>query len=312
MNVWREEPSAREPKILSGMNILVALLLHAFVFVALWIGALVQGVLAPKETVVPIDLTLVVNENLDGKDDEPPPLRNPPEKKKEPPKPPAPSKPKEEKKKEPPKPLEQIVTNVVKKVEKKKPKTPEKTLPPKKDEPPKKDDKKKADETPKKSAKELREERMKKMRESAVKNTKPVKIEVKNAPSGNGRTGRQTLSEAEIRRLLGAGYKPGREESLATSELQLGVSLIEMALNEKWDRLAPKVGASGTVLLSCRLNSAGGLVNVRLAQSCGDALSDRAALQVARSLGYVEHLPKDFLKRFSKETLTIRYQVKGR
>ncbi len=316
MNVWREEQVGREPKILSGVNILVALLLHVLVFVAFWLGALVQGFLAPKETIIPIDLTLVVNENLDGKDDEPPPLANPPEKKM--PNKPSPPKPTEEKKKDPPKPLEQIVTNVVKKVEKKKPKEPEKKTPPKKDEPPKKteppkkDEKKKTDEKPKKSAKELREERMKRMRESAVKNTKPVKIEVKGAQSGNGRTGKQTLSEAEIRRLLDAGYKPGREESLATSELQLGVSLIQMALNEKWDRLAPKVGASGTVLLSCRLNSAGGLVKVRLAKSCGDALSDRAVLQVAQSLHFIEHLPKDFLKRFSKETLTIRYQVRGR
>lgn len=285
----------RRPEVLSGRNILVALALHLLAFSAFWIFAVVHGLFKPKETVIPIDLTIVVNENLDGNEDDPPPLQNP-----EPPPPPPQPKPKppkpDEKKPDPPKVLEQIVTNVVKNVDKKEEK--QKEVDPPKEEP------------PKKSAKELREERMRRMREMAVKNTKPVTIEVK-APSGNGKTAKQTMSEAEIRKLLEMGYKPGKSNQLAASELQLGVSLVQMALNEKWDSLGPKVGASGDVLLSCRFNSAGGLVNVRIEQSCGDKMSDSAALSVARAVTHIRNLPAGFLNQFSKETLTIRYHVKG-
>lgn len=296
MEVWRPEVlEGRRPEVLSGRNILVALALHLLAFSIFWIFAVVHGLFKPKETVIPIDLTIVVNENLDGNEEDPPPLQNP-----EPPPPPPPRpkpKPKpEEKKPDPPKTLEQIVTNVVKNVDKKEEK-------PKEVEPPK-------EEPPKKSARELREERMRRMREMAVKNTKPVTIEVK-APSGNGKTAKQTMSEAEIRKLLEMGYKPGTENKLAASELQLGVSLVQMALNEKWDSLGPKVGASGDVLLSCRFNSSGGLVNVRIVQSCGDTMSDSAALSVARAVSHIRNLPAGFLNQFSKETLTIRYHVRG-
>lgn len=294
MEVWRADViEGRRPEVLSGRNLLVALALHLLVFSAFWIFAVLHGLFKPKETVIPIDLTIVVNENLDGAEEEPPPLQNP----EPPPPPPQPKPPKPiEKKPDPPKALEQIVTNVVTKVEEKEEK-------PKVVEPPK-------EEPPKKTAKELREERIRRMREQAVKNTKPVTIEVK-APSGNGKTAKQTMSEAEIRKLLDMGYKPGKDNQLAASELQLGVSLVQMALNDKWDSMGPKVGASGDVLLSCRFNSAGGLVNVRIVQSCGDGMSDAAALSVARAVTHIRNLPAGFLDQFSKETLTIRYHVRG-
>ena len=77
---------------------------------------------------------------------------------------------------------------------------------------------------------------MKKMRASAKQVNKKITIEVKNSPSGDGRTAKKTLSDAEIRRLLNSGYKPGRSEQLATSDAQLGFSLIKMAFEAKWDK----------------------------------------------------------------------------
>ncbi len=301
MEVWRADViEGRRPEVLSGRNVFFALALHAAFFLVLWTVAVLQGLFTPKETVVPIDLTVVVNENLDGNDAEPPPLQDP-----EPPPPPPPPRPRPkpvEKRPDPQKALEQIVTNVVKTTKAK----PERQTPPvKPKEPPKA-----ADSSKEKPPKETIEDRIKRIRDSAVKNTKPVKIKV-NAPSGNGRTAHQTLSPEEIRRRLDAGYKPGRTEQIATSDLQLGVSLVQMALNEKWDQMSPKVGASGTVLLSCRFNSAGGLTSVQIARSCGDRLSDTAALSVARAVTHIRNLPTGFLKKFSKETLTIKYQVIG-
>lgn len=295
MEVWRPEViEGRRPEVISGRNLAWAVAIHLAAFLGLYVFAVLHGLFEPKETIIPIDLTVIVNENLNGKENEPPPLLNPP--KPEPPKPKPKPKPKPEPKPEP-KPLEQMV------VEKK----PE----PKKE--PEKPKEKPKPEKPKKTAKELREERLKAMRESAVKNTKPVKIEVKNAKtSGDGKTAKQPMSQAEIQKLLNQGYTPGTENQLAASELQLGVSRIQMALNDKWDQLAPKVGRDGTVVLSCRLSSSGGLVNVKIAKSCGDPVSDRAALSVAQAIASISGLPDKFIARFMKETLTIRYDVRGR
>ena len=299
MEVWRSEViEGRRPKVLDGGNIVVALVIHAAFFLGLYVFAVFHGLFDKPEEIIPIDLTVVVNENLDGKENEPPPLQKP-----EPPKPkPAPPKPKPKPKEpEKPKELEKIVTNIVTKVDKKQ----EEKKPEKKEE-------KKKPEEPKKTAKELREERIKKMRESAKTVNKKVTIEVKNAPSGDGRTTKKTLTDAQIRDLLNKGYKPGTSEQLATSEMQRCLSLIQMAIKDKWDKMAPKIGNNGTVLLSVQFNSSGGLVNVRLAKSCGDRLSDDAALSVARSVSSIPGLSQEFISQFRREPLTVRYYVSNR
>ena len=293
MEVWRAEViEGRRPKVLGGANVVAALVIHVAAFLGLYVFAVFHGLFDKPEEVIPIDLTVVVNENLDGKENEPPPLKKPeppkPKPKPEPPKP----KPKEPEK---PKELEKIVTNIVQKVEKKTQKKEEKKPEP-----------------PKKSAKELREDRLKQMRESARTVNKKVTIEVKNAPSGDGRTAKKTLTDAQIRDLLNKGYKPGTSEQLATSEMQRCLSLIQMAIKDKWDKLAPKIGNNGTVLLSVKFNSSGGLVNVRLAKSCGDRLSDEAALSVARSVTAIPGLSDEFKSKFRSEALTIRYYVSNK
>ena len=283
----------KRPKVLGGGNVVIAIAVHVLAFLGFYVFAAFHGLFDKPEEIVPIDLTVVVNENLDGKENEPPPLKKP-----EPPKPKPPKPKPKPKEPEKPKALEQIVTNIVKSVDKKQEK------------PEKKEEKK--PEPQKKTAKELREERMKQMRESAKTINKKVTIEVKNAPSGDGRTAKKTLSDAQIRDLLNKGYKPGTSEQLATSGMQRCLSLIQMAIKEKWDRLSPKIGNNGTVLLSVQFNSSGGLVNVRLAKSCGDKLSDDAALSVARSVSAIPGLSDEFKSRFRREALTIRYYVSNR
>ena len=297
--MYPPEADSRPPEVVSPFTLGVSLLVHIVFFTILASIALFK--FQPKETVIPIDLTVIVNENLDGVDNEPPPLDNPePDQPKPEPKP-------EPKVEEPPKiePKQEAVEYVK---EKPKPEV-KKPDPPKEEKKPevKKPDPPKEEKKPEKP-KESPEDRLKRMRESA----KEVKIKVKNAPTGNGRTAKQTMSQAEIQKLLNAGYKPGTTNQLAESELQLGVSLIKMALNEKWDAMSPKVGADGIVFLSVKFAMSGRMVDVRLAKSCGDPISDRAALQVAKSVGIVRGLSKEFIDRFSRESVTIRYEVHGK
>jgi TonB family protein len=149
---------------------------------------------------------------------------------------------------------------------------------------------------------------MEKMRNSA----KTVKIKVPDKPSGNGRTERQTMTEAQIRKLLSDGYVPSSKTQVATSTMQLCLSRIQMAINARWSKVHPRIGAEGYVLISVRFNSAGQMVNCRLSESCGDKTSDSAALTVVRSVGPIAGLDKDFLREFGKQDLVIRYKVESR
>ncbi len=299
MEVWIDE---KRPDVMSTANVVFALVIHIVCFLGFFIFARLH--FKQKETVIPIDLTVVVNENLDGNENEPPPLDDPPPKPPEPPKvvtppPPAPK-------------VDTKVDAVVK--EKEKPKKPEKKPPekkpevkkdePKKPEPPKKEEPKK----PEKTKEELLKERMEQM----VKSAKPVKIRVSDKPSGNGRTERQTMTEAQIRKLLSDGYVPSSKTQIATSTMQLCLSKIQMAINARWSQVNPRIGKEGYVFIAVRFNSAGQMVNCRLSESCDDKVSDSAALTVVRSVGPIAGLDKEFLREFGKQDLVIRYKVVAR
>ena len=299
MEVWIDE---KRPDVMCTANVVLALVIHVACFLGFFLFARLH--FKQKETVIPIDLTVVVNENLDGNENDPPPLDDPPPKPPEPPKVVTPPPP-------PPK-VDTKIDAVVK--EKEKPKKPEKKPPEKKPEvkkpetkkpePPKKEEPKK----PEKTKEELLKERMEKMRNSA----KPVKIKVPDKPSGNGRTERQTMTEDQIRKLLSQGYVPSSKTQIANSTMQLCLSRIQMAINARWSQVNPRIGAEGYVLIAVRFNSAGQMVNCRLSESCGDKTSDSAALTVVRSVAPIAGLDKEFLREFGKQDLIIRYKVQAR
>ncbi|MBR1920397.1 MAG: hypothetical protein IJ829_00165, partial [Kiritimatiellae bacterium] len=72
MEVWIDE---KRPEVVSAANIARALAVHVACFLGFFLFAKIH--FKPKEAVIPIDLTVVVNENLDGNEDEPPPLDDP-------------------------------------------------------------------------------------------------------------------------------------------------------------------------------------------------------------------------------------------
>ena len=234
MEVWIDE---KRPDVMSTANVVLALVIHVACFLGFFLFARLH--FKQKETVIPIDLTVVVNENLDGNENEPPPLDDPPPKPPEPPKvvtpPPPPPKvdtkvdavvKEPEKPKPPEKPKETLEERLKRMRESVKPKEPEK---PKKEEPKK----------PEKTKEELLKERMEQM----VKSAKTVKIKVPDKPSGNGRTERQTMTEAQIRKLLSDGYVPSSKTQLATSTMQLCLSRIQMAINARWSQVNPRISS---------------------------------------------------------------------
>lgn len=287
MEIWRvgyEEEKL--PAVISRRTLTVALLLHLSVFVVFWLYAACHDLFHKDEEIIPIDLTVVVNENLDGKENDPPPLKKP-----DPPKPkPKPQPKPKPKEPEKPKELEKIVTNIVTKVEKKV--------------------EKKVPERPKKTARELREERMRKMRESAkVVNTK-VTIEVRNAKaSGNGRTARKTLSNAEIEKHLNMGYKPGTSEQLAASDAQLGYSLIKSAVEDRWE-VPPWTDTLKPMTVRIWFGGGGRVVNYKLERSSGDAKADRSILSAASRVRAIPGLPPAFIEAYKSKGIPCQFTVR--
>ena len=294
MEIWRVGyDTAQRPRVLSKRNLAIALVLHASTFVLFWLYAACHDLFDKEEEIIPIDLTVVVNQNLDGKENEPPPLKKV---EPEPPKPKPQPKPKPKvKEPEKPKELEKIVTNVVAKVDKKaEEKRPEKKKP----------------EPPKKTAKELREERMRKMRESAKQVNEKVMIEVRSAKaSGDGRTARKTLSDAEVMRRLNEGYKPGTSEQIATSELQLGYSLIKQTFEEKWDK-PPWTDTLKPMTIRVWFGGGGRIVKYHLERSSGDRKADQSILSAASRVGAIPALPAAFVDKFKRSGVPVQFTVK--
>ena len=293
MELWRPESYGQnEPKVLGSANLCIAVALHLALFAGFWVFAVLHGLFDKDEEIIPIDLTVVVVENLDGKEDEPPPLKKP----EPPPPPPKPKKTKpkpEPKKPDPPKELEKIVTNVVAKVEKKKdePKKPEKK------------------EEPKKTKEELREERMKRMRESAKVVNKTTVVKEPTKPQPNGRTDKRTLTDAEIAKLLNKGYKPGKSTNLSSSTEQLAISLIRMSFEEKWDT-PPWTDTLKPMAIRVWFGGGGKILKYQLEESSGDAKADQSLKSAAARVGAIPALPPEFIEKHSRDGVTVRFTVK--
>ena len=299
MEIWRVGYGEEKlPAVISRRTLTVALLLHLSVFVIFWLYAACHDLFRKDEEIIPIDLTVVVNQNLEGKENEPPPLKK---EEPEPPKPKPQPKPKPKvKEPEKPKELEKIVTNIVAKVDKKETKKPEKEKKVEKKEP----------EKPKKTKAELRKERLEQMRKSAKVNNKPVKIEVKNAlESGNGRTDRKTLSDAEIMKLLNQGYRPGKSTQLAANEEQLGYSLIKQAFEAKWDK-PPWTDTLRPMTIRVWFGAGGSVARFRLESSSGDARADQSIQTAASRVGRVPALPQAFIDKYKSSGVPVRFTVR--
>lgn len=291
MQTWRPESADdRDDGVISAGSLMLAVGLHVVMFAGFWVFAVFHGLFEEKEEIIPIDLSVVVVENLDGNEDEPPPLKKeeppPPPPPKPEPKPPAPPPPPKEEKA-----LEKIVTNIVKKVEKKPEKKPEKPAP------------------PKKTARQLREERMKRMRES-VKIVNKTTVIVQNARrQPDGRTDRKTLSDAQVKKLLDAGYRPGRSTNIAKSTEQFAYSLIKQTFEAKWDP-PPWTDTLKPMTIRIWFGGGGRIVNSRIEKSSGDIRADQSLKAAASRVRAIPALPPDFLEKYRKKGVPVQFTVR--
>lgn len=282
------------PPVASLSNFILAILVHVAVFFAFYLIGRSNS--KPLETIIPLDLTVVVEENLDGVDDEPPPLTPPePEPPKEPEvEPPPPPEP-------PPEPepdqviVESVVSNVAEKVEEKKPEPPPEPPKPKEEPPKPKDEPPPKPKEPPKTAEQLRQERIAKMREAAKNIDTPAP---RNPPRTNGRTGPKTLSAEEIQRRLMQGYRPGKTEQLAASEEARSFQQIQQVFYDNWMQPA-YIPNLRPVVLEVSFALDGTIRSSRIVSSSGHPEVDASVKRAATAVGVVRGLSRSFLKKHS-------------
>lgn len=282
MEFWRPEKTDGEyPKIFSATNTLIALGIEVGLILLMFVYSALHDLFDKEEEIIPIDLTVVVNENLNGKENEPPPLKKAEEPKPKP-KPPEPVKPKI---KEKPKELEKIVTNIVQKVDKKVEKKPA---------------------PPKKTKAELNAERIARIKQN-LKAGKKVEVDVRSSKeSGDGRTDKRPPNWKE---LLNAGYRPGATTQVAANELQLGYSLIKSAFEEKWDKPA-WTDTLKPMTIRVWFGNGGKIVNYKLEKSSGDVRADQSIKSAASRVGAIPALPAAFIDKFRSSGVPVEFTVK--
>lgn len=272
------------PNAFNAVYFVSALIVHVVLFLSIWyIGTWEED--EDKELVIPMELMVVVNENLDGVENELPPETPPVSE----PDPPPPEPPKEPDPPPPEPPKEPDVTEAVVEVPEK-PKPPEPPKPPQPPKPPK------PPEPPKKPEK-TREQRMAEMRNRTTKIKTPP-------PKNNGRTDKRP---PDWEKLLMQGYKPGAaNQGLDASEEARCFVLIRQAFYAKWDRPA-WTSSLGKMCLSVQFGAGGKVIGYSLTKSSGDPSADRTVLRAASQVGYVRGLSSTFIEK--NRTVIVRFEV---
>lgn len=272
----------RERFTLKTGYLLAAVILHCAVLGIIWAWGRMHS--ETHETVIPIELKVVVNENLDGNENEQPPPDPPPP-------PPPPPEPVPQPQPEPvPQPEPQPVvpdaivrlppTNQTASTTRPKPPERPKPVP------------------PTKTPQQLREERIAKMRESLRPTTTPPR------PATNGRTDRRPPNWQQ---LLNQGYRPSNVNAgLDASETQRCHALIEAAFKRNWE-IPPWTDKLQEMRLEVSFGRGGTVLSAKLVKSSTDATADASVRRAAAAVKAVRGLTSAFIEQ--NPTVTIRYKV---
>lgn len=278
----------------NSYSLIWSLVLHGILLLLAVVVPLLPS-FRPKEIAIPLDFTVVLDENLI----EPnvPDIREPQPKSAPQPEPeprhaePAPAPPNPQPLPEPPKDAVVIKKKQTKKEPPKvKPPVPVKKPPVKKPEPFKKGKRVEAPKTP--SPPKF---------EDIYKPYDPSK-DVRTKPVTDKR-----LTRAEIEKALRDGARPGTRNEIPEDEIARCVLLVRRAMYEAWEQ--PGAGDAGArpALVDIRLDSSGRVVSYRIRQSSGSAFFDQTVLKAAANAQPIRGLSLAFLKKY--ETLTVEFKL---
>ena len=152
---------------------------------------------------------------------------------------------------------------------------------------------------------EEQRERERKEREEAQKREAKVKGPYLGPPSKNATD--KPLSEAEIRRLLAQGYRPGDKNSIAPDEESRCFSLIKRALYDAWVPPGYDEVGGATAEVELRMQKDGSIFGRRMVRKSGNDVLDTSVMQAADVVKRVDGLTPAFLVK--NEEVTIEFKV---
>jgi len=255
----------------------------------------------PKELAIPLDFTVVLEENLvePNVPDDPTPAPDP-KPLPEPPKPaPLPEPPKPAPLPEPPKDAVAV---------EKKPDPPKKK-PEKKPDPPPKQPAKKPD-PPKPPPKKPEFQKGRRVESPKPKQPRFDELYKPYDPSKPVSTKPVTdkkLSRAEIEKALRDGARAGTRNSIPEDEMSRCVLLVRRALYEAWVQPGAADAGPRPALLDIRLDSTGRIVSYRIRQSSGSTYFDQTVLKAAANAQPIRGISLAFLKQY--ENLTVEFKL---
>jgi len=260
----------------SAASLVASFVLHAGLVAVIVVGAWIVR-LIPHEVVIPIDMTVVVDENLDREPDDLKPSEKPPEP--EPPK-------QEVKPPEPEPPKEKVPDAVVQEKPKKKEFKKGKLV---------KEDEKKKPEEKKKEEKKFN------------KSTKIVKGAKTPPPNtGNGPRTEKKLSQAEIDKALAAGAKAGTVNQLAANETQRCFSLIGEQIKRHTPESYQWSPALRPAELEIVIDAGGRITSYRIVATSGDAAFDECVLTGAKNTGCFVGLSAAFISQNRRFVIAVK------
>ena len=117
----------------------------------------------------------------------------------------------------------------------------------------------------------------------------------------------KALSRADIEKALQDGARAGTRNMIPDDEISRCVVLVRRAMFDAWEQ--PGTGDAGQrpALLDIRLDSAGRVVSYHIRQSSGSVFFDQTVLKAAANAAPIRGLSQAFLKQY--ETLTVEFKL---
>lgn len=115
------------------------------------------------------------------------------------------------------------------------------------------------------------------------------------------------LSEAEIKRLLALGYRPGEKNSIAPDEESRCFSLVKRAFTDAWVQPSYDEAGNAVAEVEVRFQKDGSIFGVRMLKPSGNSVLDNSVMQAATTVKRVDGLPASFLSKY--DSVTIAFKV---
>ena len=116
------------------------------------------------------------------------------------------------------------------------------------------------------------------------------------------------LSEAEIRRLLAMGARPGEKNSIPPDEESMCFALLKRAFNDAWAQPSYDEVGGAIATIEVRLQRDGSIFGVRMVKPSGNNVLDASVMKAATGIKHVDGLTPAFLGKYEEVNIDFKVQ----